>query len=186
MLTTLFGKKKLTEEKTANIFVNTLTSVVDNTFEEVRNSIINDPVFEKQPEISTNDSDKLLMIVLASNLKLLSKYFSASEEMLIKGKIIDKFSTVFGLEYDQMKTIISKYSEFCSRVNHPSKNIIYGMSKAIFFKYDLGKYQDDYFAQLNAPNPIFLKRMDSIMENYIWDWNNFFNKYKISPSEDKS
>jgi len=71
MLTTLFGKKKLTEEKTANIFVNTLTSVVDNTFEEVRNSIINDPVFEKQPEISTNDSDKLLMIVLASNLTTL-------------------------------------------------------------------------------------------------------------------
>ena len=57
------------------------------------------------------------------------------------------------------------------------------MSKAVFFKYKLGQYQDDYFAQLNAPNPIFLKRMDSIMENYIWDWNSFFNKYKLSPSE---
>ena len=84
MLTTLFGKKKLTEEKTANIFVNTLISVVDNTFEEVRNSIINDPVFERCPEINERDSDKLLMIVLASNLKLLSKYFSSTEEMLLK------------------------------------------------------------------------------------------------------
>jgi hypothetical protein len=184
MLTTLFGKKKLTEEKTANVFVNTLISVVDNTFEEIRNSIINDPVFERPPKVSERDSDKLLMIVLASNLKLLPKYFSSSEEMLLRGKIIEKFSKVFGLEYEEMKTIISKYSDFCSRVNHPSKNIIYGMSKAIFFKYDLGKYQDDYFAQLNAPNPIFLKRMDSIMGNFIWDWNNFFNKYKISPSED--
>ncbi|MFL2571019.1 MAG: hypothetical protein ACJ0QL_03975 [Parvicellaceae bacterium] len=183
MLTTLFGKKKLTEDKTANIFVNTLTSVVDNTFEEVRDSIINDPVFERPPSIKEDDSDRLMMIVLASNLKMLSKYFSASEEMLLKGKIIHKFSLVYGLEYDQMKTIASNYSDFCSRVNHPSKNIVYGMSKAVFFKYKLGQYQDDYFAQLNAPNPIFLKRMDSIMENYIWDWNSFFNKYKLSPSE---
>ena len=45
MLSTLFGKKKLTEDKTANIFVNTIISVVDNTFEEVRDSIIHDPVF---------------------------------------------------------------------------------------------------------------------------------------------
>ena len=183
MLTTLFGKKKLTEDKTANVFVNTIVSVVDNTFEEVRDSIINDPVFETTPKVEANDSDKFLMIVLTANLKMLSKYFSTSEEILIKGKIIDKFSHVFGLEYNQMKTIISNYSDFCSRVNHPSKNLIYGMSKAVFFKYNLGQNQDDYFAQLNAPNPIFLKRMDSIMENYIWDWNSFFNKYKISPSE---
>ena len=44
MLRTLFGKKKLTEDKTANIFVNTIISVVDNTFEEVRDSIINDQI----------------------------------------------------------------------------------------------------------------------------------------------
>ena len=183
MLTTLFGKKKLTEDKTANIFVNTIISVVDNTFDQVRDSIINDPVFEKAPQIEENDSDKFLMIVLTANLRMLSKYFSASEEIIIKGKIIEKFGRVFGLEFNQMKTIVSNYSDFCSRVNHPSKNIVYGMSKAVFFKYSLGKYLEDYFAQLNAPNPIFLKRMDTIVENYLWDWNNFFNKYKISPSE---
>lgn len=181
MLSTLFGKKKLTEDKTANIFVNTIISVVDNTFEEVRDSIIHDPVFENPPLIEKDDSDKFMMIVLTANLKILSKYFSASEEMLIKGKIVEKFSRVYGLEFKQMKKIIGNYSDFCSRVNHPSKNTIYGMSKAVFFKYSLGKFQDDYFAQLNAPNPIFLKRMDTIMENYLWDWNNFFNKYKISP-----
>ena len=88
MLTTLFGKKKLTEDKTANIFVNTIISVVDNTFDQVRDSIINDPVFEKAPQIEENDSDKFLMIVLTANLRMLSKYFSASEEIIIKGNKI--------------------------------------------------------------------------------------------------
>ena len=56
MLTTLFGKKKLTEEKTANIFVNTLISVVDNTFEEIRNSIVyvQNIQFSIESEISSN------------------------------------------------------------------------------------------------------------------------------------
>jgi hypothetical protein len=54
------------------------------------------------------------------------------------------------------------------------------MSKSVFFKFKLGKYQDDYFAQLNTPNPIFLKKIDSLIENYIWDWKSIFEKSKIT------
>ena len=57
------------------------------------------------------------------------------------------------------------------------------MSKAVFFKYKLGQYQDAYFSQLNAPSPILLKRMDNVMENFLWDWDTFFDKYKFNLSE---
>ena len=183
MLTTIFGKKKLTEDKIANVFVNTLLNVIDNSFNEVASNISNDSEFINPPIIDHLDSDKFLMIVLAGNLKFLSKYFSNTEEMILRKKIIEKFANVYGMEYEEMNAIVKNFNSFITRVNHPSKNIIYGMSKAVFYKYNLGKYQIEYFAQLNAPSPIFLKRMDQIMENYIWDWNNFFNKYKISPSE---
>ncbi len=183
MLTTIFGKKKLTEDKVANIFVNTMLNVIDNSFEDVVSSISNDPEFISRPIIDPLNSDKFLMIVLSGNLQFLSRYFSNTEEMILKGKIIEKFGNVYGMSYEEMNIIVSDFTKFLSKVNHPSKNIIYGMSKAVFYKYDLGKFQDEYFAQLNAPNPVFLKRMDQLMENYIWDWNNFFNKYKIAPSE---
>ena len=84
------------------------------------------------------------------------------------------------LLYYTIKNYLEEYSSYISRVNHPSKNILYGMSKAVFFKFNLGKHQEDYFAQLNSPNPIFLKRIDNIMENYLWDWNALFNKHKIT------
>ena len=183
MLTTIFGKKKLTEDKVANVFVNTLLNVIDNSFSEVASSISNDSEFIKSPVIDTLNSDKFLMIVLSGNLQILTKYFSNTEELILRKKIIAKFAKVYGMEWEDMNAIVKDFTKFITRVNHPSKNIIYGMSKAVFYKYDLGKYQIEYFAQLNAPSPIFLKRMDQIMENYIWDWNNFFNKYKISPSE---
>ena len=178
MLSTLFGKKKLTEDKIANIFVNSLLNTVEETFEDVATAIMADPEFVVQPNIDPTDSDKFLMIVIAGNFNYFSRYFSNAEEQLLKAKITQKLANVFGLSYDEMKTIISEYRDFIYRVNHPSKNTLYGMSKAVFFKYRLGQYQDEYFAQLNAPNPLFLKRMDNIMENYLWNWTAFFNKYK--------
>jgi hypothetical protein len=89
-------------------------------------------------------------------------------------------ANIFNLSFSEMKEKINKYTSFISRVNHPSKNILYGMSKAIFFKFKLGQYQDDYFAQLNTPNPIFLKKIDTLIENYIWEWKAIFEKTKFS------
>jgi len=178
MLSTLFGKKKLTEDKIANIFVNSLLNIVDNSFADIATSIILDPEFVKQPQLDITDSDKFLMIVIAGNYNYLSRYFSTAEENVLKYRITQKIATVFGLQFDEMNQIISDYQELIYRVNYPSKNTLYGMSKAVFFKYKLGQYQDQYFAQLNSPNPLFLKRMDGIMENYIWDWNTFLTKNK--------
>jgi hypothetical protein len=54
------------------------------------------------------------------------------------------------------------------------------MSKAVFFKYDLGKHQEAYFRKLNAPNPLFLKRLDDVMENFIWDWDHLKENYNLN------
>jgi len=118
--------------------------------------------------------------VFAGNLKLLERFLPASEEISLNGLITEQITVAYNSDYNTIKGLLEEYSSYISRVNHPSKNVLYGMSKAIFFKYNLGKHQEDYFAQLNSPNPIFLKRIDNIMENYLWDWNNFFNKYKIT------
>ena len=132
VLSTIFGKKKLTTDKVANVFVNSLTSSIDNSFEDITNSIINSPEFINKPNIANNDSDKLLMIILSGNMSYLKRYFTATEEKEIKGKIIEKFALVFGLDFEEMKAIIEDFSAFICRVNYPSKNTIYGMSKAIF------------------------------------------------------
>ena len=44
---------------------------------------------------------------------------------------------MFSMDFRDMKDQIEKYSSFISRVNHPSKNILYGVSKAVFFKFKL-------------------------------------------------
>jgi len=32
---------------------------------------------------------------------------------------------------------------------------------------------------MNTPNPIFLKSLDEVMRNFIWDWEAFCDKYKV-------
>jgi len=79
----------------------------------------------------------------------------------------------------EFKTLVKDYRSLLSRLNHPSKNTIYGMSKVIFDKYTLYNFQDEYFKRMQAPNPLFLKRMDEVVENFVWDWDGFFKKYRL-------
>ena len=53
------------------------------------------------------------------------------------------------------------------------------MSKGVFFKYGLNDYQSDYFKNMNTPNPIFLKRLDEIVGQFIFDWAEMQDTYRI-------
>jgi hypothetical protein len=66
-----------------------------------------------------------------------------------------------------------------NRVNAPSKNTLYAMSKAVFYKYNLMDFQDEYFRGMKTHNPIFCKNLDEIMRNFLWDWEAFNEKYKV-------
>lgn len=179
MLQTLFGKKKYTEDTLANVFVNSIINSVEESFEDITLLLKNDPEFEFRPQLNGNDSDRFLMTVLVGNLNYLPRHFSATEEQLLRRAIIRKFANVFGTTYEEFKGYVAEYEDFMWRINHPSKNILYGMSKTVFYKYNLAQFQDEYFREMRAPNPILLKRMDDLMRNFIWDWDAYLSKIKL-------
>jgi hypothetical protein len=93
--------------------------------------------------------------------------------------ITQKMAPVFDMTPTEFKMKVKEYKELMSRANHPSKNIIYAMSKGVFLKYNLVDFQEDYFRQMKTPNPIFLKNLDDLMKNFLWNWEVFNEKYKI-------
>ena len=84
-----------------------------------------------------------------------------------------------GVEESEYKNILKDYQSFVNQINYPSKNLIYGMSKAIFAKYELAQYQDEYFRDMKVPNPMFLQRFNEITELFLWDWDAFFKKHRL-------
>ena len=180
MFTSLFVKKKISHKEIAQKFVHPTLQTIDDTYSDFLDAIFSDPELTEHPPLDYKDPRKFSLIIIAGNMKFFEKILSAYEENNLCQAIIEEMSKAFETNFHEMQAELEKYSSFISRVNHPSKNILYGMSKAVFFKFKLGKYQEDYFAQLNTPNPIFLKRIDNLVENYIWDWKSFFDKTKIT------
>ena len=178
MLNTIF-KKKLSDQQLANVFVNGVLDVIDKGFDEVIALIKEDPAFTIPPPLNNASDGHFTMIVIVGNLSYIGESFDPEQAVRLEELVEEKFAEVFDMDVDTFKDYIKEYRSFMSRCNHPSKNMLYGMSKGIFHKYKLNDYQDDYFKKLSCPNPLFLKRMDEVMENFIWNWEAFFKRYKM-------
>lgn len=172
-------KRRLSSNQVANIFVNALFDVVDKGFKEVAELINEDPAFVVSPNIQESKNGEFALIVIVGNLSFLESTFEPEQAVEVETLVFDKLAKIYEMPVEDFTNMIREYQSFMSRKNHPSKNMIYAMSKAIYYKYDLNDFQDEYFRRMNAPNPLFLKRMDEVVQNFIWDWDAFFKRYKL-------
>jgi hypothetical protein len=175
----VFFKKKITEEKLIDYFVFSTVKMVDDSFEDVADIICSDPEFKSRPVISSKHSDPFLWIVIAGNMKFIPRYFNDFQDIRLLDDANRKFARLLDVPVDIFKEEIKKYNQLFSRLNHPSKNTIYAMSKAVFYKYHLGQYQDEYFKNMDTPNPISLKKLNDLMEEFLFDWEQFVDDFKI-------
>lgn len=173
-------KKKLSNNQVANVFINAIFDSVDSGWKEIALLINEDPAFIESPNLSDEDSGLFGLIIIVGNLSFLESTFDNHQVVNIERIIFQKLSKIYGVTESQFQDLIREYQSFIKRVNRPSKNMVYGMSKAVFHKYNLNEYQDEYFKRLQNPNPLFLKRMDEVMKYYIWNWDAFLKKYKIN------
>ena len=60
------------------------------------------------------------------------------------------------------------------------------MTRAVFYKYKLIDAQDEYFRDMNVPNPIIMKSLRDVLMNFSWDWDEVIcDNYKVVITEDK-
>lgn len=172
-------RKRLSPEQMSNVFINGLLEVITSSFPDFSEIINNDNAFVQSPNLGEKDLPVFAMVVYAANLNRLESTFEPEHAAEIEELILHKLSVYFGKEIPAFKKEMKEMQSFINKVNHPSKNLVYGMSKAIFAKYELHLFQDEYFKRLAVPNPLFLKRMDELTALFIWDWDVFFKKYKL-------
>ncbi|MDZ4752066.1 MAG: hypothetical protein SGI87_10655 [Flavobacteriales bacterium] len=176
---TIFGRKKLTTERTANLFVNTIIETVEKGFPDVAGFINDSPEFVVSPNIYPEDYGRFLMIVITGNFNYLPAHFQENQDDEIIKLSIAKLAPLFDMSVHQLELTIKEYKDCMSRLNVPSKNTLYAMSKAVFAKYELNDFQEEYFRSMKTPNPIFLKNLDELMRNFLWNWDAFNEKYKV-------
>jgi hypothetical protein len=178
-ITSIF-KKKVSEEKVAELFVNIIFNAVDTSFADVAELLNNDLNLLSKAKVDPDNQDDFLMIVIAGNFYLLDNYFFEGQEDRIRQLTIEKLAAIYGVDTVTMRSAIETMLSYFGKINYPSKNTHYAMSRAVFFKYGLNDFQKDYFRNLNTPDPILLKNIDEIMEQFIIKWDTFTEKFRIT------
>ena len=176
---TLFGKKRISEDRVANVFVNGIQALIDSGFENVMGLINDSPEFIQSPGIKAEDIGVFTMIVLSGNIQMIPDHFDNGQDKRITEYILEKFATLYEIDKMELAVMVSDTRKFMSRKNHPSKNTLNGMSKGLFCRLELNDFQDPYFKNLHSPNPIFIQRLKDALENFMWDWAAITEKYRV-------
>jgi len=179
MIATLFGKKKITEEKLANVFVNAVLELVEQGFPAVAAEINESPEFLANPDVAEDDHDAFALIVLAANLMEAQRILGPGVDRRINALSLSKFANATGLASADLEREVRSLQSQMERLNFPSKNTVYAMGKVLFQRYDLFCFQDAYFREMKAPNPIILKRLNGLMGYFLWNWTEVNEQYRI-------
>jgi hypothetical protein len=175
----IFGRKKLGEDQLAQIFVNAMINMAQEAFPDVADMINDEPSFIECPELNHDGYIPFLFVIISGNLKYLPKQLNGDHSGEVLEKIYEQLAEKFDTTAEGIEQHIKKYQSELNRLNHPSKNTLYGMSKLFFHLYDLYPFQDDYYTRIQAQNPIVLKRIDAVMNAFLWDWEVINEEYKI-------
>ncbi len=180
MIATLFGRKRITEEKLANAVVNAVFELTDQGYPTIVEELEDAPEFIARPAFGPGDDELFALIILAGNLLDAPKHLPAGQDRRFISHAISKFAAAMGVPASELELEVVALQHEMERINHPSKNTVYAMSKAVFHKYDLFRFQDPYFRQMKAPNPIILKRLNQLMQFCLWDWAQVLEGWKIT------
>lgn len=181
MIATIFGKKKITEDRLANVFVNALLQLVQQGFCDVAAELNEAPELVGEQVIDPDREETFLNVVLAGNLMELQRQLQAGQDQRVAALVISKFAQALGTRTSDVERSIATLQQMMARLNHPSKNTVYAMSKAVFHQYDLFRFQtDEFFRDQRVPHPVILKRLNGLMGFFLWDWDSFHEQYRLS------
>jgi hypothetical protein len=180
MIATLFGRKKISEEKLANAIVNAVFQLTEQGYPTIVEELQDSLEFVARPVFGPGDDELFALIVLAGNLLDAPKHLPAGQDRRFVSHALSKYGAAMDIPASELEVEVIALQHFMERVNHPSKNTVYAMSKAIFHKYDLFQFQDPYFRGMKAPNPIILKRLNQLMAFCLWDWAEVLDGWKVT------
>lgn len=175
----IFGRKKLGEDQLSQIFNNAMWKMSAEGFPEVAAILNEDPEFEISPKLKSEDHARFFFIVVSGNLKYLPHRLDGTHSRFVLMKIYETLANTFDTSASSIEKHIKKLQKEMGRLNNPSKNTLYAMSKLFFLEYDLYQYQTKYYRSILAPNPVVLKRLDAVMKSYLWDWETISEEYRI-------
>lgn len=179
-LFSFIGKKKLKEQHVAKVFVSTINELATESFPTLAEFLNEVPELESSPSIKDDQIEWFLYIVFCSNLYNLKNHFEADQLNRMRILVIDEFiESLEGRDHDQTLSHINNYEDYIGGLNRSLGELSKSMATALFNKYGLNNCQVDHFQKINTANPIIIKSIEEATKNFLWNWPDFLEKYKM-------
>lgn len=176
----LFGKKKLKEQHVAKVMVGTLNELAEETFPTLTDFLNDVPELKESPSIKPHQLEWFLYIIFSANLYNLKFHFESNQLNRMRILIIDEFiESLQDREHDLTLEQINNYEEYITGIDRSIDDLPKAMATAIFNKFGINDCQVDHFQKINTPNPIIIKSIEDATKNYIWNWPDLLDKYKM-------
>ncbi len=180
MAFSLFGKKRLKEQHVAKVFVGTINELAEETFPTLSEFLNEVPELMQSPKIKPNQIEWFLYIVFSANLYNLKFHFESNQLNRMRILVIDEFiESLSGRDHDLTLEQINNYEDYISGLDRRLDDLPKAIATAIFNKYGMNDCQVDHFQKMNTPNPIIIKSIEDATKNYIWNWSDLLEKYKM-------
>mgnify|MGYP001375362560 FL=1 len=179
----LFGfskKEKISVDKLAKLYANTLFEVVDNGFPEIIGFVNDNRKFEESPNLKTEDVKWFLMIIFAANNHRLSEFFNDDVVDVLHNSCTQEVICFLAEDEEEVvRDMIVDYESFFAEQFAESSKLEKAMARSIFIKYNLNDYQGKLLKNQNEPNPVFLQELANLLSHFVWNWGDFLSKYKV-------
>jgi len=179
----LFGfskKEKISVNKLAKLYANSLFEVVDNGFLEIIGFVNDNRKFEESPNLQTEDVKWFLMIIFAANNHRLSDFFNDEVVDALHNACNQEIIRFLAEDEEEVvRDMILDYERFFNEQFIEYSVLEKAMARSIFIKYNLNDYQGKLLKNQNEPNPVFLQELSNLLSNFIWNWDDFLSKYKV-------
>jgi len=177
----LSKKKKVKPELTASIYVAALNNVIDEGFVEIKDFINNNNNLEDNPNLTNEDIKWFRNIIFLGNMQNLQLHFEEKETARIRELVLDEMYK--DLDQNEQHLAIERfldYENYFDGLMQKNEFPISAMAYGIFEKYNINDFQGDLFKRKNKPNPIFYNELKNLLKHFIWNWEDYLEKNKLT------
>ena len=176
----LSKKKRISTQETAKLLVATLDEVIVNGFVEIQDFINDNNNLERNPNLTEKDIMWFRLIVFVGNLKILPDFFEEDQAESLHNQLLDFMAEKIAGEHEVALEKLSDYCTYLDSLLRKSDNYIEAMATALFDKYNINEFQVNLFKRKNEPNPVFFQELKKTMKYFIWNWEDFLTKHKVT------
>ena len=176
----LSKKKKISASKTAHLLVETLDEVIVNGFVEIQDFLNNNNNLERNPNLTNKEIKWFRLIVFVGNLKMIPDFFEQKYAEDLHNHLLDRMADKMEGENEISIEQLGDYSTYLDELLRKSNNCIEAMATAVFDKYNINDFQVNLFRRKNETNPILFQELKNLMSHFIWNWEDYLSKHKIT------